>query len=370
MTKNRFVLLSAAALLLLAAVSCDRKVHEGTPTIPYVREILGSRDSREMGLLRMSEAALRSADIAVIGDEKACIAYADRFDYVDSRDNVDGRREFDGLADFSGECIACVADTVPYSAYLEANGAEAMRTQTVRRVLAAIDTTLHISPYDLDGLSTKPSSKIVILADPYLVQYGQFDVDTLFRSSGCAVDLVSPVDLMYSRVFEAFPGKKVHVAVICDSTYISSSLYQTRFRDVSIKYGALGSSIMPVAASTDSMFVRSVLEKFMNSGHTATLDAIIVDSFDVDVSELKHQLADAISIMNESSMVYGKLVSKGFMFVDAFETVSSACYDLLRSRNMFTHNISAPSLSFYRPVPRPDASDGSIMLIPGTYVQN
>ena len=74
--------------------------------------------------------------------------------------------------------------------------------------------------------------------------------------------------------------------------------------------------------------------------------------------------------MNESSMTLGRLVSRNFFFLDAFDTVSGQCFSFLRANNLFTHNIAKPQVTVYRPVRKPESEDGSIILIPGSYVQN
>ena len=42
----------------------------------------------------------------------------------------------------------------------------------------------------------------------------------------------------------------------------------------------------------------------------------------------------------------------------------------MRENNLFTHNIAQPQVSIYRPVRKPESDDESIILIPGSYVQN
>ena len=69
-------------------------------------------------------------------------------------------------------------------------------------------------------------------------------------------------------------------------------------------------------------------------------------------------------------MTYGRMISRNFVFLNTFDTVAESCYSLLRENNLFTHNIAKPQVSIYRPVRKPESDDGSIILIPGSYVQN
>ncbi len=74
--------------------------------------------------------------------------------------------------------------------------------------------------------------------------------------------------------------------------------------------------------------------------------------------------------MNEDSITYGKMIANEIQVLDSFDVAASACYDILRSNNLFTHNISFPQLVTYLPVSKPETEDRSIILIPGSYVQN
>ena len=100
------------------------------------------------------------------------------------------------------------------------------------------------------------------------------------------------------------------------------------------------------------------------------LDAVVVDDYGLDVDSLKSELADMISVMNESSMTYGRFLARDFVLMDVFGEVSSACHSILRERNLFTHDISQVQTVSYTPVDLPDSDDGSILLIPVSYVQN
>ena len=69
-------------------------------------------------------------------------------------------------------------------------------------------------------------------------------------------------------------------------------------------------------------------------------------------------------------MTFGRLISRNFFFLSAFDEVADDCYAFLRDNNLFTHNIAKPRVTIYRPAKRPDSDDGSIILIPGSYVQD
>ena len=309
-------------LLLMIPVACERPEVETRPTIPLVREILAAKTSPRAQMLHALEPR-PLFDIALVGPESACERLAEQLVFRDSQDNVDAHFDGDGLPDFAGETFVCLEDTVSYAAILARDGEEALRTQTVLRVLAALDTLVHISPYDLEGLSTKQRSKLVVLVDPYLAEYGGFDVDTLLRSTGCHVPVVNPFELMLDQAFQ----------------------------------------------ERDSVLF-TFLHDYRESGHEKPLDVILVDLFSLQQDELKMELAEIVSVMNESSMTYGRLISREFFFLNSYEQTSGFCYDFLRRYTLFTHNIAYPQVSVFRTVEHPDAENASIFVIPGSYVQN
>ena len=360
--------LSLLALLVLSA-ACRRQVVETHPTIPLVREILADKSGPRMQMLRDQQPRPVS-DIAIIGPEFACDRLAEQFSFRDLQDNVDARFIPDGLPDFSGETFACIEDTLSYDALLSAGQPEEMRRQTVLRVLAALDTVVHISPYDLDGLASKPSAKMVILTDPFLAEYGGFDVDTLLRSSGCAIPVISPIELMIDRAFEQGGRWDLSVGVIGDSRYDGSDIYNRIFSRKAAERGAKGATCVAFSVAERDSVLHRFLRLYGAAGHVKPLDAILIDDLSVQADSLKNELAEIVSVMNESSMTYGRMFSRNFVFLNSFDTVAERCYAFLRENNLFTHNIAKPQVSVYRPVRKPQSDDGSIILIPASYVQN
>ena len=356
-------------LVLLSPAACIRQTEEVRPTIPLVREILAGKNDPRAQMLRGFKPQPQ-ADIAFIGSAFACDRFAEYLTFLDEQDNVDARREPDGLPDFAGETFACIEDTHPYPDVLARDGEEALRRRTVYRVLAALDTVAHISPYDLEGLSVKPSAKLVVLADPFLAEYGGFDVDTLFRSLGCRIPVVSPIEQMIDHAFEQGRRWDLSVGVICDPALDTTGIYERIFARKAAERGARGASCVAIGVERRDSVLHTFLRRYRDTGHQKPLDAILIDNLSVSPDTLKTELAEIVSVMNESSMTLGRLFSRNFFFLDAFGEVSSRCHSFLRENNLFTHNIAYPQVSVYRPVRKPDSEDGSIILIPGSYVQN
>ena len=356
-------------LLLLCPAACIRQTEESRPTIPLVREILSAKTGPRAQMLRGVKPQ-PAADIAIIGSEFACDRIAEHLSFQDLRDNVDARSVADGLPDYAGETFACIEDAEPYAAALVSVGEEVFRRRTVLRVLAALDTVAHISPYDVEGLSVKPSVKMVVLADPFLAEYGGFDVDTLFRSLGCRIPVFSPIEKMIDHAFEQGKRWDLSVGVLCDPALDTTGIYERIFARKAAERGARGASLVAIGVERRDSVLHAFLRSYRDEGHAKPLDVILIDDLSVNPDSLKTELAEIVSVMNESSMTLGRLVSRNFFFLDAFGEVSTCCYSFLRENNLFTHNIANPQVSVYRPVRKPDSADDSIILIPGSYVQN
>ena len=356
-------------LLLMIPAACERPEVETRPTIPLVREILAVKTSPRAQMLHALEPR-PLFDIALVGPESACERLAEQLVFRDSQDNVDAHFDGDGLPDFAGETFVCLEDTVSYAAILARDGEEALRTQTVLRVLAALDTLVHISLYDLEGLSTKQRSKLVVLVDPYLAEYGGFDVDTLLRSTGCHVPVVNPFELMLDQAFQETGRNDITVGVLCNPEYAASGIYEQIFARKAAEAGLTGASCVVGGVERRDSVLFTFLHDYRESGHEKPLDVILVDLFSLQQDELKMELAEIVSVMNESSMTYGRLISREFFFLNSYEQTSGFCYDFLRRYNLFTHNIAYPQVSVFRTVEHPDAENASIFVIPGSYVQN
>ncbi len=365
----RKILLLPAALLFLLP-SCHRRTVENRPTIPYVRSILADRTGREMSVLKSNPVPEVQADVSYIGPSTAADRFAELFSACDRRDNVDGSFKQDGLPDFAGETLDCISDdslavVSPDSSYISF-----LRERVVRDALCAIDTALHISPYDIEGLGLKNRSKMIVLGTAAVSRHGAFDVDTLFRSTGCGIPVFSPIEIAFDRVLGRGGRRLMNVGVIYDPRISSEQDYLELFVRACKVHGHSGSLCFPLPSGDRDSLVFRLLDAYVGSGHGGVLDAVIIDDMFVDTDEVKNELARVVSVMNESSMTYGRLISKDFEVESSFELTAETMYDYLRRYNLFTHNIAKPQLQTFRPVPRPEADDASVILIPGSYVQN
>ncbi len=362
------LVLAATACVMYA---CSRPGLPSRTTVPYVESVIAGNDQHALGILESVSHPRPSGSIVLLGRSEQCATFADRFAACDERDNVDARLAPDGLPDFAGETLVCIADDSPSGDLRDSAAAVAFREKTVRKVIAALDTVVHVSPYDIQGMSSKAPAKLVILGDPLMSEFGAFDVDTLFRSTGCDVPVIAPMDCMLDKLFSRNSGRALNVGILADLSYADSLMYAGAFDKAAAAHSSSDSRcfVFPSQAGSDSLLLHSLVASYA-SRFSRPLDAVIVNDLQVNVDSLKSELADMISVMSKSSMTYGRLIARDFVLLDGFSEVVSHCHAIMRERNIFTHNISFVQTETYVPVAKPDTDDGSIILIPASYVQN
>lgn len=366
----RFKACICTAALAFLALSCGLREENLRPTIPYAEEIIDGGRARERQLLETVSEPEPSGNICIIGTYDACYGYADYLAAYDVRDNVSGAHLTDGLPDFAGETIVCIADAEPFTGYVASGDTLELRRQSAMRLICALDTLVHISPYDLDGFGGKAPAKLVVVADPGLCEYGMFDIDTLKAATGNHIPVVSPLDMMLDGVFGSRPGRTLSLGIIYDPEIAGEDIYRTRFRRAAAANGVPGSQCLMFPASEPDSLLHRLVESYAAQGVRKPLDAVIVDAPRIAPDSLRMELADILSVMNESSLTYGRMLSRDFVMVRGLDTVAEYCYNWLRLHNLFTHDIAYPQLALYRPAPSPDSEDGSIILISDLYVQN
>ena len=80
----------------------------------------------------------------------------------------------------------------------------------------------------------------------------------------------------------------------------------------------------------------------------ATLDAVLLDSFDVDLDELAAEKEHIHRQITEEDMAFDRILTPQFQFIEPNACLTSALYRLLRERNLFTHDIAYPSVRYYQ----------------------
>ena len=367
---NMGKLFTAVSIILLLGVSCIRQEPSGRDTIDYVKAIAEDSSIPEHKLLSGFSKLPSGGDIAIIGSGTSCLQLGQYFLACDMFENVRGIRRSDDLMDFAGETFSLMCDTActPYGAFVEENGEEALRESAVHMALAALSSKCNVSVYDLEGNCEKNPAKMIILADPWLLQNGKFDIDTLFTLTSCKVPVISPQGLMMDAVF-AGEKKYVNIGIICDSTYVGKGIYPSIFEAKAKEHGIVGARFFEAPADKQAgNRIASFLESYIQSGRTDTLDAILVDDWSLEMSELERNLQDIRDYSKEESMLYGKYLSPACFYAGSSDRTMAACYEKLRELSLFTHRIALPQLKSYTISARPAGSETPFLLIPSDNV--
>ena len=366
MTRNPLCLILALALFS----ACQRNTVETRPTIQYVRDILSDKATTEYQILSANAAPATTGDIVVIGSSSQCAALSTQLSFCDMFDNFDGTAGSDGLADFAGEYIYSIIDEAggAYSSYLSEGRIEQLRENTVRSVICAVDSTYSLTAYDIEGKGRKSPAKVIVLSDVHQFVYGKFDVDSLFLSTGCGINVVTPVEAMVRHAVPAVSDGKLNIGVIASPEVTDSTIYNAALSE--ILGGREVSCYASHVAATDSTdAVLSFLDSYIASGASEPLDAILVDDYDLAPSFVREGIRRASSLMSSESLVYGKYLSENVRFACPAEAVSAACYRILRDQNLFTHMIALPQSITYKTIRHPE--DEGMLLTPiSFYVQD
>lgn len=366
MIRFQHVILAATVFITCA---CSQHKQMSRPLGNFAREIISDKENIYNNLLD-NACSTAYGEITIIGDETSALKLAEDFASTDLRDNGNADRLSDQLADFAGEVISCIIDTTHTPFYRYDNDSKEFLSEIlIRHTIAAMDTVVHISPYDLDGIGSKAASKIIIVTDPYLADYGLADADSLLNHFRCNVPVISPMDVMFEEI--ASSDKHISmVGVLCAKEFASSGIYSGRLKQICRKYGRNDIDCVVIPSDGSLHTVRNFLDTYINIGISRPLDAILIDLVEADISNIKTELADLMSLMNVESMTYRKYISDDFIILESYSSVIDKCYDLMREKNMFSHRIIPPMIATYYNIPAPASIDGSFILIPGTYVQN
>lgn len=355
--KKKFTSVLSVVLVLCAAAAViffltrSKGASSGFSPVGYVQEILDDSQGYGQRLLKGFRSIDRNGAIFILGTPDYCGPLSDAFLGSERFDNIDGSSTSDGLPDFAGETVCSVACFSDFEALASAPDDAPIRELAVRSVLSAMDTLCYVSPYDLDGLGRKSLPKLIILASPYVSQKGLSDLDTLFAVSGCSIPVLEPVNVLAGSVPPA-PRKKGRTIGVIDSSNMGCYAALLRQVDSCVQYGDIPSKHALTA----------FLDRYMSDGHSAPLDVLLVNDPGLDAEQLREDYARVSSVMNEESLTYGNLFAKDFRIVDAREALTSAAYSIMRSRNLFTHSLSAPACSRYMLIPREKAEEGLMFM--------
>ena len=333
---------------LLTVLSCRERPAAVRETIPYVKQL--AADTTAFSLVQSYRTQGTRGSIAVIGEPDDALALSEAFLEADVRDNIDGKPGQDRLPDFAGESFDIIMDAhnAPYPR-MAAASPDSLREVAVRCAVMSLDTVSFAQALDPQSRLSKKKAKIFVLASSMLTEFGQFDVDTLLKMASRDPLILNPVDAMMDKIREA---SLQHVAAWVPA--LVKPTYSASAKD-------LDCTVITPAGGVDvrSAF-RDLLRQFRSLRPNTSLDAVLVDSFSIDLGELQAEVEHIHRQITEEDMAFDRILAPKFRFIEPKSCLTEACYRLLRERNLFTHDIAYPSVRYYQ---TEEGMDGDFVLV-------
>ena len=338
MNRMRNTILFLGTCLLLAA--CHERQAPVRDTIPYVKQ-LAVDTAGTYSLLESYRSAGTAGSIAVIGEPVAAWWLATRFLAADEVDNIDGKPRPDRLPDFAGESFDILMDeyNAPYTR-MAASSPDSLREIAVRNAVMSIDSVAYSNALDPMSRLRKSRAKVFVLANSLLAEYGQFDIDTLFKMAGREALILTPVETMLETAAKAG----------CRSVAVwAPQEARSAYEHAALAYPQMNVTV--VSTTGNGMLrpaFRDMLRIFRSLKPKETLDAVLLDSFTADLDELTAEQEHIHRQITEEDMAFDRIMTPHFQFIEPNACLTSALYRLLRERNLFTHDIAYPSVRYYQ----------------------
>ena len=338
MNRMRNTILVLGAFLLLA--SCHERQVPVRDTIPYVKQ-LAVDTAGTYSLLESYRSAGTAGSIAVIGEPEAALQLATRLLAADEVDNIDGKARPDRLPDFAGESFDILMDqyNAPYTR-MAASSPDSLREIAVRNAVMSIDSVAYSNALDPMSRLRKSRAKVFVLANSLLAEYGQFDIDTLFKMAGREALILTPVESMLETAAKAG----------CRSVAVwAPQEARSAYEHAALAYPNM--EVTVVSTTGNGMLrpaFRDMLRIFRSLKPKETLDAVLLDSFTADMDELVAEQEHIHRQITEEDMAFDRILTPHFQFIEPNACLTSALYRLLRERNLFTHDIAYPSVRYYQ----------------------
>jgi len=339
MTRMKHILTVIA--LLGTLVACDRRPAAVRDTIPYVKQ-LAADTTGSFRLVHTYRAAGTQGSIAVIGEPETVARLGSVLLTADLVDNIDGRAVPDRLPDFAGETFDILMDlyNAPYLR-MAASSPDSLREVTVRNVVSAVDTVAYSNASDPRSRLAKSRAKVFVLAHSLLAEYGQFDVDTLFKMAGREAIVLTSVEAMLREA--ARTGCKsvaVWAPAEARSAYENAAKALTPGMDVTV-VSTTGNGLLRPA-------FRDMLGIYRSLKPGSNLDAVLLDSATASREELEAEIEHIHRQITEEDMAFDRILMPHFRFIEPNAALTGALYRLLREKNLFTHDIAYPAIRYYQ----------------------
>ena len=338
MNRMRITIPVLGAFLLLA--SCQERQVPVRDTIPYVKQ-LAVDTAGTYSLLASYRSAGSVGSIAVIGEPEAAWQLSSRLLAADEVDNIDGKPRPDRLPDFAGESFDILMDqyNAPYTR-MAASSPDSLREIAVRNAVISIDSVAYSNALDPMSRLRKSRAKVFVLANSLLAEYGQFDIDTLFKMAGREALILTPVEAMLETAAKAG----------CRSVAVwAPQEARSAYEHAAQAYPQM--TVTVVSTTGNGMLrpaFRDMLRIFRSLKPKETLDAVLLDSFTADLDELAAEQEHIHRQITEEDMAFDRIMTPHFQFIKPNACLTSALYRLLRERNLFTHDIAYPAVRYYQ----------------------
>ena len=327
--------------LLVTLASCRERPAVVRDTIPYVKQIAVDTTGA-FALVRTYRTAGTKGSIAVIGEPDAASRLASFLQTADNVDNIDGKPAPDRLPDFAGESFDIILDlyNAPYIR-MAASSPDSLREVAVRNAVTAVDTVAYSNALDPKSRLVTSRAKVFVLASSLLSEYGKFDIDTLFKMAGREPLVLTPVEAMLQAAADAgFKSVAVWAPEEARSAYEHVARALVPQMDVTV-VSTTGNGILRPA-------FRDMLRIYRSLKPGTNLDAVLLDSFTVDLEELESEKEHIHRQITEEDMAFDRILMPHFRFIEPNASLTAALYRLLREKNLFTHNIAYPTVRYYQ----------------------
>ena len=369
MNIRRFILTAIILPFLFSACAGHR---DGSPDIlPYVGTVISDTTSWSNHVLRDYEVD-RNGTIALMGASRNCALLTEYLLTCDVFDNVDGSLKSDGLPDFAGETFAPLFDEAnpPYADYVTAENESFLREIAVKNAISCIAPICHSTPYDKEMTQEKAPAKVILLSSSILSGYGCSDIDTLFASFGKDIPVVAPVKALADLAIKRH-GKDAAIGIWADSHILASGVYGLEFHKIAdkgqpIEYAGFSPS---GDKSVRDGFIH-FLKMYQASGFEKPMSVLLLDDIAMAPNSLKiKQVADSLLLLpkSDSLSVLQSSIARDFEVIDVKTAVASGCFDIMRRKNFFTHNVSYPSVKGYTVIPNVELIGTSKMTDKGRF---
>ena len=331
--------------VILAVAACGQHATPVRDTIPLVKQIVEDTTG-VFSLVRQYRTSGTAGSIAIIGETENALLLAREFLAADRVDNIDGLDRPDRLPDFAGEEFDVFFDSYnePFLR-MAVTSPDSLREAAVRDALMALDSVAYANAYDQRARLAKNRAKLLVLASSVFATYGQFDIDTLLKMAGREPLILNPVEAVVSQV-SGMSRVAVWAPLETRPAYEEAAARLSPGLDLVV--------LSPSERDERASF-RDLLRQYREARPGMRMEALILDGFSADLDALSAEKEHIYRKITEEDMSFDRILAPEFKFIEPKSCLVSACYRLLRERNLFTHDIAYPSARYFQ---TEEAADG------------